>query len=85
MPEEQDLIPIEPNRRPSKAAEPEKLTLEPIVDLDLDKLFGADVNVSQADTLFDLDALEKIAAEKPKKSGTLGWDDAIELGLVSGE
>lgn len=49
-------------------------------EFDLDALFGEEMG-SDADDLFSLDAMEELASQDSKK-GTLGWDDAMQLGII---
>jgi hypothetical protein len=65
-------------------AQPEALQLDPIPDLNLDDLFGGNVdNALDADALFDLDSLEQIASENAQHvKGKLDWDRAREIGIL---
>jgi len=56
--------------------------LEPIQNLDLDRLFGA--RAGSGEDLFSLDNIEALAKEQEEKDrkGTLNWEQAQELGLV---
>jgi CheY-like chemotaxis protein len=62
------------------------IQMEPIKDLDFDTLFGGS-DLSDADSLFSLDALEQELAKIEDRSsgGKLDWDKAKELGLLGGE
>lgn len=68
----------------SEPAEPEPVIqqLDPVENLDLDKLFGADVSVD--DDIFDPDNLEEIAKGNQPGKSALDWDQAIQLGLLKG-
>ncbi len=55
--------------------------LEPIQDLNLDDLFGSNMDVDES--LFDLDKIEEIAKENQQNDKSkLDWDDAINVGLL---
>jgi DNA-binding NarL/FixJ family response regulator len=62
-------------------AAPEEPALEPIEDLDLDVLFGNDLE-PQFDDLFDPDALGTLAQQPSQGKGKLSWDQAKEIGLL---
>jgi CheY-like chemotaxis protein len=64
--------------------EPEPLQLDPIPELNLDDLFGGNVdNTLDADSLFDLDSLEQLANENAQHvKGKLDWDRAREIGIL---
>ena len=57
--------------------------LEAIADdaFDADLLFGDDFDLDSADDLFSLEALEDLDFGDNKK-GTIGWDDAEQLGII---
>lgn len=65
-------------------AEPEALQFEPIPELNLDDLFGGNVDNSlDVDSLFDLDDLEQLASENAQHiKGKLDWDRAREIGIL---
>ncbi len=64
--------------------EPEALQFEPIPELNLDDLFGGNVdNTLDADALFNLDDLEQLANENAQHiKGKLDWDRAREIGIL---
>ncbi|MDX2162016.1 MAG: hypothetical protein SF162_11875 [bacterium] len=65
--------------------EPEPLRLEPIADLDLDKLDPGLLNgfdLSAADDLFDMEKLAGLANETRRERGPLSYDEARELGII---
>jgi len=65
--------------------EPEGLRLEPIADLDLNKLDPDLLNgfdLSAADDLFDMDKLAELANETRRERGPLTYDEARELGII---
>lgn len=69
---------------PSPVPHPEAdvLKLEPVAELDLDKLFGGAAGLD-ADDLFSMDSLEEIASQNMKGAkGKLGWDQAREIGII---
>jgi CheY-like chemotaxis protein len=81
--EQDEPIVLAPAEIPS-APEPEPepaVRLDPISDFDLDKLFGASVNVA-ADELFDPDKLEEMTKQSTLQGKTLSWDDAERMGLL---
>lgn len=57
--------------------------LDAIADdaFDADLLFGDNFDLGDADDLFSLEALEDLDFEDNKK-GTIGWDDAEQLGII---
>ncbi len=65
--------------------EPEPIRLEPIADLDLDKLdpnLLNELDLSAADDLFDMDKLAELANETRRERGPLTYDEARELGII---
>jgi DNA-binding NarL/FixJ family response regulator len=64
------------------AQEEPALQLAPITDFDPDKLFDQQINLSDADDLFDLGKMEEIAEQSGKKQGTISWEDAEQLGVL---
>jgi hypothetical protein len=63
-----------------KVPEPTMPQLEPIADLDLDKLFGQQV-AGDPDDMFDLEKMEELA-NKSARSGQIGFDEAQQLGIL---
>jgi hypothetical protein len=72
---------IEPAEETAKA-EVVMQQLEPIEDLDLDNLFGDDMDLDE--DLFDPDKLEELAKESAQQStkGAVDWDQAQQLGIL---
>jgi hypothetical protein len=68
---------------PSPAVnEPLDAAVEPLGDLDFDRLFGGDnPTEGDLDDLFAPDALKDLNAEQQRK-GKLSWDQAKEIGLI---
>jgi len=85
--EEVEPVKLEPAQLPfakpaEVAPEPEPAPiLEPIPDLDLDKLFGQSVDTGNLDDLFDPDKLEEVA-KQARKGKEISFDDAIQLGVI---
>jgi DNA-binding NarL/FixJ family response regulator len=87
--EEQDIVKLEPamgflTQEAQETPVPEPaLHLEPIENLDLDKLFSGqqDIDLSAADDLFDLDIMEKLAKES-RQGSTIDFDQAAQLGIL---
>lgn len=84
--QEQDVIQLEKAtgfEKPAEApAEPEPaLQLEPIQNLDIDKLFGQKVDASSLDDLFDPEKLEEIAKQSGKR-GAIDFEQATQLGIL---
>lgn len=73
---------IEELAAPEPEPEPVIQQLEPVANLDLDKLFGAEVKVEG--DLFDLDNVEEIVKSSQPGKAALDWDQAIQLGLLKG-
>jgi len=69
---------IEPDPLP----EPESVIeqLEPIENLDLDDLFGGDMEIDES--LFDESNLEELAKNSQKDQSALDWDQAQQLGIL---
>jgi hypothetical protein len=64
-----------------KQPEPVVPQLDPVEDLDLDRLFGEDIAVD--DDMFDPDKLEEqVSQQKTGQSKALDWDQAMQLGII---
>jgi len=65
--------------------EPEPIRLEPLAELDLDKLdphLLDGLDLSAAEDLFDMDKLAELANETRRERGPLTYDEARELGII---
>lgn len=74
-----------PEEAPSPLPEPEPVRLEPIEDLDIslfDRQMIENLDISLADSLFDMDTLAEIANETRRERGPLSYDEARELGII---
>lgn len=60
--------------------EPVLQQLEPVADLDVDDLFGSDVDVDES--LFDLDNIEDLAKSSQSSKSVIDWDQAQQLGIL---
>lgn len=69
---------------PEPIPEPEPLALEPIADLDVSILDGAEQGNAEAnlDDLFDPSKLAKLANESRRERGPLSYEEARELGII---
>ena len=80
--EGEDFAPI-PRSAESPPPEPEEFKLEPISDLDLSIFDELDnVNPEDAEALFDLDNLLDVANENRRQGGSIGFDEAQQLGIL---
>ncbi|MBC8098155.1 MAG: hypothetical protein H7Y11_01815 [Armatimonadetes bacterium] len=83
--EEVDLVPLARAEIGTATPAPDVLKFDPIVDLNLDDIFGTQSNGLDADALFDMDDLETMANENTQaqtSKGKLDWDKAREIGLI---
>jgi hypothetical protein len=74
-----------PADEPSLLPELEPVRLEPIEDLDVslfDRQAFESLDISLADSLFDMDTLAEIANETRRERGPLSYDEARELGII---
>jgi DNA-binding NarL/FixJ family response regulator len=73
------------DEEPEPLPEPEPVRLEPIENLDV-SLFDVqafeNLDISMADSLFDMDTLAEIANETRRERGPLSYDEARELGII---
>jgi DNA-binding NarL/FixJ family response regulator len=70
---------------PEPLPEPEPVRLEPIADLDVslfDRQMIESLDISLADSLFDMDTLAEIANETRRERGPLSYEEARELGII---
>lgn len=57
--------------------------LQPVLDFDVDSLFGQTVDESMADSLFDPDALGDLAASlSTENDERVGYDEAFDMGIL---
>lgn len=73
----------EPDETAAAPVEEDRLQLDPIQDFDpsiLDQL--GDIDISDADNLFDPDKLEEIAKEARKERGSMTYEEAVQVGLI---
>lgn len=64
-----------------KEPEPVAPQLNPVEDLDIDRLFGDEIPIDE--DLFDPDKLEKqVSQQKTGQGKALDWDQAMQLGII---
>jgi len=83
--QEEEIVTLEPAHIEAEAEpEPEPtLQLDPIDDLDPDKLFGENVGgLEMADDLFDFEKMEEMAKQNSSQGKKISWDQAVDLGVL---